>query len=79
MTHANVNKDVLKLNAAAIGLGVSGVKVGRLDELLGFRNNIAHGGLLTFPTEEYAEELVDYCEELIKSFDSVVTTWLNST
>lgn len=76
MTHSNVNRDVAMLNGSVIGLNMGGVKFGRLDELLGRRNEIAHGGLLSFPTEAEVIGLISYTEDLIRSFDQSVSQWL---
>lgn len=76
MTFSNVNREVVKLNADAIGLDITGINFGRLDELLGRRNEIAHGGLLTFPSDLDVDELLVYTGALINSFDSAVAGWL---
>lgn len=79
MTYSNVNKDVVAINAGAIGLGLAGVTLGKLDELLGWRNNVAHGGLMTYPTEAETVDFFDYAERLISTFDAAIQRWLPTT
>lgn len=76
MTFSNVNREVVKLNADAIDINIASINFGRLDELLGRRNEIAHGGLLSFPSDVDVDELLVYTDGLINSFDSAVAGWL---
>lgn len=78
MTFSNVNNDVVELNASVIGLDISNVAIGRLHELVGRRNEIAHGGLLSYPTELQTVELMDYTALLINQFDDAVVDWLRT-
>jgi hypothetical protein len=79
MTHSNVNADVAKINAVAIGLDLRGVTFGKLDELLSRRNDIAHGGLLTYPKEHEVIELIDYALRLIDTFNTSAVNWISTT
>ncbi|CAM8571802.1 MAE_28990/MAE_18760 family HEPN-like nuclease [Enterobacter asburiae] len=76
MTHSNVNKNVAELNARVIGLDISNVNFGRLDNLLKERNNIAHGGLITYPNEAFIQDLLIYTSKLIDDFHNAVMIWL---
>lgn len=79
MTHSNVDQKVLGLNSEVIGLDLSGVPVGRLDSMVGRRNEISHGGLLTYPTEVEVTDLVNFCRNLITGIDTKISTWLVSS
>lgn len=76
MTYSNVDQKVLALNSEVIGLDITGVPVGRLDSMVGRRNEISHGGLLTFPTEVEIDELVKFCGNLIIGVDDKIVAWL---
>lgn len=78
MTHSNVNKKVAELNAKILGLDISNVRLGRLDTLIEQRNNIAHGGLITYPTRANIEDTLKYARELITEFHEAVIDWLNA-
>lgn len=77
MTYSNVNLEVLKLNSEVIGLNLTGVRTGSLDELVGRRNDVAHGGLLVYPTNFEVDQLISYTEELMKSLDGAVSKWMD--
>lgn len=77
MTHSNVNKDVALVNSEIIGLDVSQVDFGRLDDLLGRRNDIAHGGLIDYPTEQAVLDLLSYTDGLLHEFNNSVKIWLS--
>lgn len=79
MTHSNVNKSVAELNSKVIGLDVSTINFGRLDNLLEQRNSIAHGGLITYPTKTNIEEILLYTQNLIGDFHAAVITWLDES
>lgn len=79
MTHSNVNKHVAEINAKIIGLDISNINFGRLDSLLAQRNNIAHGGLITYPTKVNIEELLGYTQNLINEFHAAVIAWLKTS
>lgn len=76
MTHSNVDHSVLTLNSEVIGLDLAGVPVGRLNSMVGRRNEISHGGLLTYPTEIEVIELVAFCRGLIVGLDEKIGDWL---
>lgn len=79
MTYSNINKEVTELNSTIIGLDLTNVKLGRLDDLVGQRNNIAHGGLIDYPKENTINDLIDYTENLLNEFHSSVTAWLRNS
>lgn len=76
MTHSNVNKEVAQLNAAIIGVDVAEVDFSRIDELLNRRNEIAHGGIVTYPTENTVIDLIRYTKKLITGFNGCIGRWL---
>lgn len=78
MTYSNVNLEVLKLNSEVIGLNLAGVRTGALDELVGRRNEVAHGGLLVYPTNIEVDELLGYAEALMNSLHAAVSRWMDS-
>lgn len=78
MTYSNVNLEVLKLNAEVIGLNLAGVRTGGLDELVGRRNDVAHGGLVVYPTNIEVDELISYAESLMRTLDIAVSGWMDS-
>ncbi len=79
MTYSNINKEVTELNSTIIGLDITNVKLGRLDDLVGQRNNIAHGGLIDYPKENTINDLIDYTENLLTEFHTSVTLWLKNS
>jgi hypothetical protein len=78
MTYSNVKPDVVKLNAAVIGLDITTVDLTGLDDLLRSRNNVAHGGLITNPTESEVTALLDYTESLLRQFHAAVLGWIRA-
>jgi len=76
MTYSNVKPEVVKLNAAVIGLDVDSVDLTGLDDLLRSRNSVAHGGLVTNPTELETKDLLDYTERLLRQFHAAVLVWI---
>lgn len=76
MTHSNVNKDVALINCKIIGIDVSGLSFGRLNDLLGRRNEIAHGGLIDYPSEQVVIDLLSYTNGLLNDFNQAVNDWL---
>lgn len=79
MTHSNVDQKVLTLNSEVIGLDLSGVPVGRLDSMVGRRNEISHGGILDYPSDTEVIELLAFCNNLIISIDAKISTWLSAS
>ncbi|BDC46144.1 HEPN domain-containing protein [Paraburkholderia terrae] len=83
MTFSNVNCAVLQANAEAIGL-VSLPEfvnfhnaIGRLEDLVGRRNDIAHGTLARPPGNRTFKELLDLTrEQLITQFCEIVQLWI---
>ena len=76
MTHSNVNPDVVQLNADIIGMDVSGVDFKPLHELLGRRNEIAHGGLLSLVSEDDCRRISDNTEKVMRDFYNAAVKWL---
>lgn len=83
MTFSNINAAVLDLNAEAIGLSEIQEfkdfrkKVGRLDDLVGRRNDIAHGTLARPPGSREFTELGELVKNiLINEYCEVVQTWI---
>ncbi|KUM43448.1 hypothetical protein AR540_16725 [Pseudomonas sp. EpS/L25] len=76
MTYANVNKEVVIFNSEIIGLDIDRVNLGRLDDLLARRNDIAHGGLIDYPKENIINDLLTYTENLLNQFHSSIEAWL---
>lgn len=76
MTYANVNKDVVIFNSEIIGLDITQVNLGRLDDLLARRNDIAHGGLIDYPKENIINDLLTYTENLLNQFHTSIESWL---
>lgn len=76
MTYSNVNGDVVNVNAQIIGLDLSGVNFGTLNELVGRRNQISHGGLLDLVEEADADRLANYTRDLLNQFHMAIKTWL---
>lgn len=76
MTYSNVNGDVVKLNTDVINIDVSGINFDDLNEVLGRRNEISHGGLITLVQEDDAIRNAAYIENLIISFGQAVDKWI---
>lgn len=83
MTFSNVNAAVLEANADAIGLSdleefrKFRQEVGRLDDLVGRRNDIGHGTLAKPPGPREFNELKNLVvETLVNEFCEVVQTWI---
>lgn len=83
MTFSNVNCEVLDVNAEAIGLNLLPEflsfrkSVGRLEDLVGRRNDIGHGTMSRPPKNREFQELVDLTKNhLIAEFCDVVQYWI---
>lgn len=83
MTFSNVNAAVLDANAEAIGLSELAEykkfrkQVGRLDDLVGRRNDIGHGTLAKPPGPREFDELKNLvADALVNEFCEVVQTWI---
>lgn len=80
MAASNVNKEVVQLNARALGIAdyepFKQLKLDQLDELVGRRNEVGHGATLQGPSNpdfnrlwQFTETLIaDYCEAFISYF-----------
>lgn len=80
MTFSNVNPDVVKLNARAIGISdfleFKELKLGRLHDLVGARNDIGHGGIIEPPANERFKSLLDFTEKLVRGYCCVFIKWI---
>ncbi len=83
MTFSNVNVAVLDLNAEAVGLATIPEftafrkRIGRLDDLVGRRNDISHGTLAYLPGNREFKELVALSrDELITTYCGLVELWI---
>jgi RiboL-PSP-HEPN len=80
MTFANVNPDVVTLNAEALGItsfpAFAAIKFGRLHSLVGLRNNIGHGGTIAPPPNNEFADLWDFTEKLIEDYSEAFKAWL---
>ncbi len=83
MTFSNVNCEVLDINAESIGLNLLPEfsefrkNVGRLEDLVGRRNDIGHGTMSRPPKNREFQELVDLTKDhLISEFCDVVQYWI---
>jgi hypothetical protein len=80
MTFANVNPDVVKVNAEALGMtsfpAYAALKVGRLHNLVDLRNNIGHGGTIAAPANSEFTDLWTFTEELITDYSEAFKSWL---
>jgi hypothetical protein len=79
MTYSNVNEDIARLNCGIIGIDVTGIDFSKLNEVVGRRNDVAHGGLIAYPDEAKIVELVVYTENLLKQFPGRIVAWLQAT
>ena len=80
MTFSNVNPDVVELNAQAIGLAAypafKALKLGRLHDLVGSRNDIGHGARIEPPSNQQFIDLWQFTEELIRDYCEVFKSWM---
>jgi hypothetical protein len=83
MTFSNVNQEVVEMNASAIGIAefprFKEIKFGRLHDLVGRRNEIGHGAIISAPPNENFVELWDFTERLIHSYCDAFIAWTLST
>jgi hypothetical protein len=81
MTFSNVNPDVVQLNANAVGISdfpaFQKIKLGRLHDLLGHRNEIGHGGFIKAPRNEIFVDLWKFTEDLIADYCAAFTAWMS--
>lgn len=82
MTFSNVNPDVVELNALALGIAdfpqFKSLKLGRLNDLVGQRNDIGHGAVISPPSNDTFQDLWDFTETLITQYCGVFSDWICS-
>jgi hypothetical protein len=80
MTFSNVNPDVVDLNARAIGIAdfpkFKSLKLGRLHDLVGQRNDIGHGAIIEPPANGTFISLLEFTENLVKDYCDVFISWM---
>lgn len=80
MTFSNVNPDVVDINARSIGIDgfqkFKDLKLGRLHDLVGQRNDIGHGGIISPPSNETFKSLFEFTENLISDYCDVFIAWM---
>jgi len=80
MTFSNVNPDVVKVNAEALGMttfpAFVAIGFGRLHNLVLLRNNIGHGGTIAPPANGEFIDLWDFTEKLIEDYSETFKSWL---
>jgi hypothetical protein len=80
MTFSNVNPDVVKVNAEALGMTTFpdfvAIRFGRLHNLVDLRNNIGHGGTIAPPANGEFTDLWDFTEKLIEDYSETFKSWL---
>ena len=80
ITFSNVNPKVVELNAKAIGIWDShyfkAIKLGRLNDLVGRRNEIGHGAVIAPPPNAQFVELWEYAENLVKAYCNAFVCWI---
>jgi HEPN superfamily RiboL-PSP-like protein len=80
MTFSNVNPSVVELNAQAMGISTlaqfSALKLGRLNDLVGRRNDIGHGGIIEPPSNENFVDLWAFTEQLIEAYCDLFVAWM---
>lgn len=80
MTMSNVNPDVVQINARAIGLDetapFAALKLGKLHDLVGRRNDIGHGAVIEPPSNDNFLELWSFTESLINDYSAAVSDWM---
>lgn len=82
MTFSNVNPEVVELNAKAIGIwdlpALKAIKFGRLNDLVGRRNQIGHGAVIAAPPNSEFVELWDYAENLVQLYCDAFISWIST-
>lgn len=80
MTFSNVNLVVVNHNAKALGIDTfpmfQALKLGSLHSLVGFRNDIGHGGTISPPPDEEFTRLWNFTEKLIADYAEMFQTWV---
>lgn len=82
MTFSNVNREVVELNALALGIAdfpqFKSIKLGRLNDLVGQRNDIGHGAVIRPPSNDTFQDLWDFTENLITQYCGVFLQWIRA-
>ncbi|WP_374675996.1 hypothetical protein [Ideonella sp.] len=82
MTMSNVNPDVVEINAKAIGLYdtplFQSLRLGKLHDLVGRRNEIGHGGVIEPPSNETFVELWAFTQQMIDAYCAAVSCWMSA-
>jgi hypothetical protein len=82
MTFSNVNPDVVKVNSQAVGIDshedFKRLKFGRLHDLVGLRNSIGHGAIISAPSNDQFRDLWEFTEDLIKDYCATFVAWIRS-
>lgn len=80
MTFSNINPDVVKLNAQAIGInsfeGFKKLKLGRLHNLVDIRNSIGHGAFISPPSNDEFLQLWNFTECLVNDYCKTFISWI---
>lgn len=79
ITFSNVNIEILGINADFLGFKdfkeFEKIRKGTLDELVGLRNDLAHGGTSKGPGEKKFIELINFTKLLLTDFQSCMDKW----
>jgi hypothetical protein len=82
MRFSNVKQEVAEINAVAIGLekvpAFQQLKLGRLHDLVGRRNEIGHGAIIDPPPNEQFRDLWQFTETLISEYCDAFIYWIES-
>ncbi len=80
MTFANVNPEVVEINAKAVGIWefmeLQKIKLRRLHDLVGRRNEIGHGAVIAAPANEEFLDLWQFAETLIAQYCDLFLAWI---
>lgn len=80
---SNVNSEVVAMNGLALGIAQYpqfiqlGSRFDQLDELVGRRNDIGHGGKLKGPSDPDFERLWNFTSELIVGYCDCFVSWIS--
>jgi len=82
MTFSNVNPSVVEVNATAIGMrqypDFAKLRLGRLNDLVGRRNDIGHGAVVRPPDNQVFCDLRDFTRALIGEYSDMMANWLRT-
>ena len=80
MTFSNVNPDVVMANARSIGIDeypqFQALRLGRLHDLVGQRNDIGHGAVIEPPTNDSFSALLTFTENLVADYCDLFVEWM---